>query len=131
MTVVPPGKVKQADFANMPWGKEVELTVINRAYDDQGIAVVVRPSISLPFVETQVPHITVAHSMMVNPVYSNSLLANHEKWDRPTFRTYVDVILCGSDAEPHRRLPTNGFFTARQSYHQPRLNCTWRNQDVK
>ena len=97
MTVVPPGKVKQADFANMPWGKEVELTVINWAYDDQGIAVVVRPSISLPFVETQVPHITVAHSMMVNPVYSNSLLADHEKWDHPrselTLMSYFVAVM--------------------------------------
>lgn len=55
-------------------GKEVKLHVTDFAADKFGIAVVVKPEIDLPI--GQVPHITVAHSKEVSPVYSNSLLAN-------------------------------------------------------
>jgi hypothetical protein len=81
MTVIPPGKVKQANLAGLPWGEEVNLEVVNWAKDQFGVAVVVKPSKAVPFVEIKIPHITVAHSNMVGPVYSNTLLAEDDKWD--------------------------------------------------
>jgi hypothetical protein len=83
MTNFPPGKFKQADMEKLPWGMEVHLKVTDWAADDLGIAVTVEPEEDVPFAADQVPHITVAHSFDVRPVYSNTLLADRSKWRLP------------------------------------------------
>ncbi len=60
------------------FGEEVSLTVTALAWDEYCIAVSVHPGKVLPL--GQVPHITIAHSRDVGPVYSNTLLADKSKW---------------------------------------------------
>jgi hypothetical protein len=73
-------KPKQADLEAITplLGEEVELIVTDIAYDDYGIAVKVYPKKALPI--GQIPHITIAHSHDVSPVYSNALMADKTKW---------------------------------------------------
>lgn len=73
-------KPKQADVEALSdlFGKSVNLTVTDWAFDEHGIAVVVQPNVSLNI--GQIPHITVAHSRAVGAVYSNTLLGNKSKW---------------------------------------------------
>lgn len=73
-------KPKQADIMALAnyFGKKIELTVTDFAFDDFGIALVVKPTIALQI--GQQPHITVAHSPEVGAVYSNTLLADKSKW---------------------------------------------------
>lgn len=55
------------------FGQDVKLHVNAIAADDNCIAVTVRPEPSFPL-QNSIPHITVAHSKAVSPVYSNTLL---------------------------------------------------------
>lgn len=59
------------------FGEDVKLAVTGIAADDNCIAVTVKPKSSFPMKST--PHITVAHSRAVSPVYSNTLLMDCNK----------------------------------------------------
>ncbi len=59
------------------FGEDVHLTVTGIASDDNCVAVTVKPSASFPM--NGLPHITVAHSRSVSPVYSNNLLSDRSK----------------------------------------------------
>lgn len=56
------------------FGEDVHLIVAGIAYDKNCVAVKVKPSVNFPMQPN--PHITVAHSRAVSPVYSNTLLAD-------------------------------------------------------
>lgn len=62
------------------FGEDVKLTVTGVAADDNCVAVTVKPSVGFPMQGN--PHITVAHSRSVSPVYSNALLADRNKIQR-------------------------------------------------
>lgn len=85
---------KQADIEAISFllGKEVELNVTDWAYDDYGIACVVKPKASIPLAN-DVPHVTIAHSKDVGAVYSNTLLADRKKW-KPLPLMPLDAELC-------------------------------------
>lgn len=55
------------------FGQNVKLNVTGIAADDNCIAVTVKPDATFPLQNAR-PHITVAHSRSVSPVYSNTLL---------------------------------------------------------
>ncbi len=76
-------KPMQADIETCAntFGKQIELTVVGWAMDDHCIAVVVDGTPVPPLMQG-LPHITVAHSHEVSPVYSNTLLADKSKWLR-------------------------------------------------
>ncbi len=59
------------------FGEDVHLTITGIASDDNCVAVTVKPSVAFPM--TGIPHITVAHSRSVSPVYSNNLLSDRSK----------------------------------------------------
>jgi len=59
------------------FGEDVHLAVTGIASDDNCVAVTVKPLASFPMTGT--PHITVAHSRSVSPVYSNNLLSDRSK----------------------------------------------------
>ncbi len=71
-------------------GKEVELQVTDFAKDDHGIAVVVKPKTNFPL-GNAIPHVTVAHSRDVGPVYSNTLLADRKNWI-PVTQENLDLL---------------------------------------
>jgi len=60
------------------FGQDIQLAVTAIAADDNCLAVVVKPNKSFPMQNSQ-PHITVAHSKSVSPVYSNNLLMDRNK----------------------------------------------------
>jgi hypothetical protein len=62
------------------FGEDVHLVVTGIASDDKCIAVTVKPSIAFPM--TGKPHITIAHSSSVSPVYSNNLLSDDKKFSK-------------------------------------------------
>jgi len=59
-------------------GQKVELHVLNFASDDNCCAVTVSSNPKLP-INNGIPHITIAHSKAVSPVYSNTLLQNRSE----------------------------------------------------
>lgn len=62
------------------FGEDVKLMVTGVAADENCVAVTVKPSVGFPMQAN--PHITVAHSRSVSPVYSNTLLADRNKIQR-------------------------------------------------
>jgi hypothetical protein len=71
------------------FGKPVNLQVIGIAIDNNAVAVKVSPSPSIEMESSQIPHITVAYSSNVSPVYSNTLLRESEvhAWSKGPFHS--------------------------------------------
>ncbi len=63
------------------FGDNVVLHIKAIVADDNAVAALVRPNINFP-IQNPIPHITIAHSKSVSPVYSNSLLLNREKFHK-------------------------------------------------
>lgn len=70
----------QQDINNISsqFGQEVKLSSTQWAIDDYCIAIIVENDKGLKTAD--VPHITVANSKSVNPVYSKTLLTDKSKW---------------------------------------------------
>lgn len=77
MTVKFKPQVSDLQALHQFFGKKVELHVISFASDENCAAITVSPTPVLPV--TNIPHITIAHSKSVGPVYSNTLLQNKSK----------------------------------------------------
>lgn len=74
-------------------GQEVHLTANYCAMDNYCIAVVVENDKNLKI--NQIPHITIAHSKDVKPVYSNTLLADKTKWKKLNSPIHLVSYLVG------------------------------------
>ncbi len=61
------------------FGQDVHLNITGIASDDNCVAVTVKPNANFPL-QNAIPHITVAHSKQVSPVYSNNLLMDRNKF---------------------------------------------------
>lgn len=107
-------KPNQTDIATvMPFmGEEVILTVTNWAFDDYGIALVVKPDKNLPI--KQIPHVTVAHARSVGAVYSNTLLTDKSKW-RPASAELTSYMLGVNNDQISVTPPMGGLLLARPS----------------
>ena len=95
MTNFPPGQFKQENMATLPWGEDVQLNITGWAADQYGVTATVKPAQNVPFASGQTPHITVAHSFEVKPVYSISLLGEPGKWKPSPFSLTVTSYFLG------------------------------------
>lgn len=73
-------KPQATDFQALQqfFGQKIELAIGSFASDENCATILVSPSPRLP-ITNGTPHITIAHSKAVGPVYSNTLLQNKAK----------------------------------------------------
>lgn len=89
------------------FGQDVKLHVNGLAADDNCIAVVVKPDPSFPM-QNKIPHITVAHSKSVSPVYSNTLLMDRNKI-HPVSSVELTSVFAAVKKDQHSIWPEKSF----------------------
>ena len=74
-------------------GQIVPLEVVGLAADEFATAALVQPGKNLPLMQGS-PHITIAHSREVMPVYSNTLVSNPSKISQVAPLTLESELVC-------------------------------------